>query len=275
MKLALDVIRLDGGTQSRVALSADTVAEYVEAIRRGDEFPPAVVFHDGKIYWLADGFHRAEGYKQAGQKEIECDVREGGQRDAILFSVSANETHGLRRNAKDRRRAVEMLLSDPEWSGWSDRQIGRLAGMSHTQVANIREKLSGNSCQIDPEAEAAPRKAKRKGKEYEMKPRGSKKTAAASTRRTSGPDAPVPRPREKRSPANEAERVKAVMTATSEVATQWEALVLDWEGNKRFDMLFAKKPAAAIRAALQAACDDMFRIFKQCEAGSSPAEVSA
>ena len=57
-KLNLDAIRLDGETQARVALDSTQVAEYAEAMRDGDKFPPIVVFHDGSDYWLADGFHR-------------------------------------------------------------------------------------------------------------------------------------------------------------------------------------------------------------------------
>jgi hypothetical protein len=38
------------------------------------------------------------------------------ERDAILFSVSANGTHGQRRTNEDKRRAVLCLLNDPEWA---------------------------------------------------------------------------------------------------------------------------------------------------------------
>ena len=41
----------------------------------------------------------------------------GTQRDAILWSISANATHGLRRTNEDKRRAVTRLLQDPECAG--------------------------------------------------------------------------------------------------------------------------------------------------------------
>jgi branched-chain amino acid transport system substrate-binding protein len=43
--------------------------------------------------------------------------------DAILYSVGANEMHGLRHTNEDKRRAVLTLLNDPGWSKWSDPEI--------------------------------------------------------------------------------------------------------------------------------------------------------
>jgi hypothetical protein len=46
-----------------------------------------------------------------------------------------------------KRRAVSMLLQDPEWSQWSSREIARRAGVSHTFVESVRAKLTGNGFQ--------------------------------------------------------------------------------------------------------------------------------
>src|SRR5690625_1070490 len=35
-----------------------TVQDYAEAMEGGAEFPPITLYHDGKAYWPADGFHR-------------------------------------------------------------------------------------------------------------------------------------------------------------------------------------------------------------------------
>ena len=56
--LPMDVIRIDGGTQSRVKIRTDVVDDYAEHMANGAVFPPGVAFFDGKEYWLADGFHR-------------------------------------------------------------------------------------------------------------------------------------------------------------------------------------------------------------------------
>ena len=110
-------------------------------------FPPLTVFHDGKVYWLADGFHRHYAATSIGSRDIACIVKPGGLRDAILHSCQANAVHGLRRSDEDKRRAVKVLLADREWATWSDREIARRCQVSHTLVSRIREEstpLTGN-----------------------------------------------------------------------------------------------------------------------------------
>lgn len=138
-------IRIDGGTQSRARIDRETVDEYTEAVRRGDPFPKVVVFFDGKEYWLADGFHRWEAHVLAKSQKIAVDVRQGTLRDAVLFSVGANAIHGLRRTDADKRRAVQTLLSDDEWSSWSDREIARKCGVGHQMVGPLRASLTGRT----------------------------------------------------------------------------------------------------------------------------------
>lgn len=137
MKLALSLIRRDGGTQSRAELNAEAVTAYGDAMLAGAVFPPVIVFYDGAEYWLADGFHRWEAADAAGLEEIESDVRQGTRRDAILFSVRANASHGVQRTHSDKRRAVQILLNDAEWSLWSHRKIAEATGVSHTFVSKL------------------------------------------------------------------------------------------------------------------------------------------
>jgi len=139
--ISLSDIRRDGGTQTRAAIDPAVAIEYGEAIRGGAKLPPVVVFYDGSDYWLADGFHRVTAYDSIGQRQVECDVRQGTKRDAVLYSVGANSSHGLRRTNADKRRAVETLLRDEEWAQWSDVEIGRRAGTSHTFVAKVRAEV--------------------------------------------------------------------------------------------------------------------------------------
>lgn len=134
-------IRINGGTQSRAAINKDVVAEYAEAMEGGATFPPVIVFYDGANYWLADGFHRYEAYARARINDVPADVRQGTQRDAILFSVGANASHGLRRTNDDKRRAVMVLLNDPEWSKWSNREIARQCGVSEKLVRDVRGSI--------------------------------------------------------------------------------------------------------------------------------------
>lgn len=132
-------IRIDGGTQPRAELNQETVAEYRDAYLAGATMPPVTLFFDGAHYWLADGFHRFFAAKEAGKEQIVEDVIPGTVRDAILYSLSANSRHGLKRSNADKRRAVEMLLSDAEWSKWSSREIAKACAVSHEFVSQLRE----------------------------------------------------------------------------------------------------------------------------------------
>lgn len=129
-QLAISEIKIDGGTQSRAALNEAVVAEYAEAIQAGASLPPVVVFFDGSAHWLADGFHRFHAHRKAASEAIEADVRAGTKRDAILHSVGANASHGLRRTNEDKRRAVLTLLRDAEWGKWSDNKVAQACGVS-------------------------------------------------------------------------------------------------------------------------------------------------
>ena len=144
----LDLLRLDGGTQSRAEIDQVTVDAYADAIRSDAIFPPIVVFYDGEKYWLADGFHRVHAHKQEGCITISAEVRSGTRREAILYSVGANATHGLRRTNADKRRAVETLLRDEEWSKKSDRWIAEKCGVSDRFV-NGQRPTTANRSQLE------------------------------------------------------------------------------------------------------------------------------
>ncbi len=139
--IPLDAVRINGGTQSRVELNQTAIAEYAEAIRLSIELPPIVTFFDGATFWLADGFHRYNAHRDAGAMEINSEIRSGSLRDAILYSVGANASHGLRRTNEDKRRAVMTLLNDAEWSAWSANEIAQRCSVSHTYVNGIKASL--------------------------------------------------------------------------------------------------------------------------------------
>jgi ParB-like chromosome segregation protein Spo0J len=129
----------------RLRVIPDIVAEYAEAMQAGDAFPPVVVFYDGETYWMADGHHRGEAAKQVGHTTIRAEVREGDEREARFYAAGANRTHGLRRDLRDKERAVRVLLGDEEWRQWSDREIARHCGVSHPLVGKLRRQmLTGN-----------------------------------------------------------------------------------------------------------------------------------
>lgn len=154
-QIMVQKIRTDGGTQTRAEINMLTVAEYGEAMKHGVKFPAIILFYDGIDYWLADGFHRLLAFKQytAGGAFglISCEVKEGTCRDAILYSAGANATHGLPRNNADKRRAVELLLKDEEWSKYSDSWIAEKAYVTQPFVSKMRRELSQNGFEFSSE----------------------------------------------------------------------------------------------------------------------------
>jgi len=138
MNVKIVDITADPSIQSRVEIDQSAVGDYADLIREGTDFDPVVAFDDGKKFWLACGFHRFFAYKKAGALEIPCDLRKGSRRDAELYSIGSNAKNGLRMTLADRRKSVQMLLDDVEWSNWSDRQIARYVGVSHPFVAQLR-----------------------------------------------------------------------------------------------------------------------------------------
>jgi hypothetical protein len=141
--MRLDSIK-DSGAQMRVEMRADTVDEYADAMLGGATFPPIIVFFDGEDYWLGDGFHRVGAARRLERETIVAEIRPGSARDAILHGAGSNATHGLPRTQADKRRAVERLLRDPEWTRWSDRKIAEAARVDHKTVATVRRSLAGD-----------------------------------------------------------------------------------------------------------------------------------
>ena len=160
-KLQISTITVNGSTQARTEINQSIVAEYSEALKAGTVFPPVIVFEDGASIWLADGFHRYHAHLHAGLSEIDCDVRIGTQRQAILFSLSANASHGLRRTNEDKRKAAMTLLNDDEWSSWTDVAIAKACGVSSNFIGDMRRI-------INPINDAKIRKVERNGKTYEQ-----------------------------------------------------------------------------------------------------------
>ncbi len=132
-------IAADPDCQPRIAIAAHIVDDYATDMAVGARFPPITVYHDGETYWLADGFHRLAAALRLGLAEIDCDVRDGDKRAAILYSCAANATHGTRRTNQDKRRAVEAMLKlEPTWG---NRAIADACLVTHTFVNNLSKSL--------------------------------------------------------------------------------------------------------------------------------------
>lgn len=143
--LDLDLIRIDGDTQSREKIDEAVVAEYAEAFKAGAQFPAVKVFFDGVDRWLADGFHRYHGARAAGLTSIYEDITPGTREEAQLYSFGANPNHGLRRTTADKQKAIRGALSHPVSKLWSDRKIAQHCHVSDKTVAAARAAICGNS----------------------------------------------------------------------------------------------------------------------------------
>lgn len=141
-EIDLDKVEVDPTIQSRVeGVNQAKVEEYAEAMRRGDKFPPLLLFYDGELYRLSEGFHRHPAAVLAGLKVFACAVRAGGWREARLASLASNASHGLPRTHEDRRVAVIEMITDAEWTSWSDGVIATHLGVSPPFVGIVRGRL--------------------------------------------------------------------------------------------------------------------------------------
>lgn len=182
IELPLAKIRTDGSTQIRVELSKEVYLEYRDNFLADawGYFDAIDVFFDGQNYWLADGFHRFYGAREAGLKTIQAAVHKGSRADAILFACGANYEHGLRRTNADKRNAVETILGNSNWATWSNGVIAELCHVTPQFVGSIRRPLETVSS--SPAAKAADRpRVGLDGKKRKAKPAASVKPAKVST----------------------------------------------------------------------------------------------
>ena len=155
--LKFSQIRIDGGTQMRVSINQDKVAEYAEKMREEEKFPPIKATFDGTVYWLYNGFHRYFAAQAAGATTIEVDYKPGTMEDAQDLALSANHDNGLPRSNEDKRKSVETALGMERHANKSDREIAKLCKVSPNFVGAVR----------NPEVKA--RQAKNVEKHFEKK----------------------------------------------------------------------------------------------------------
>jgi hypothetical protein len=235
-KLELANIRRDEEAQKaqmrEKGLNQATVNEFAEAMENNagmEEFPEIVVFFDGKHNWLADGWHRCAAAEKAGLKGgIPASIRKGGLREAILWAVGANAEHGLPRTNADKRLAVETLLKDDEWMGWSDTVIARRAKVSQPYVGKLRHEME----ELVPQKKGSTqnvlstRPAKRKGADGRMR-------AAPQQRKKKSPTPPS---------ADVQVTDKRRVTEASDLSDPAPGMITDGKKEKKITSLITDKP---------------------------------
>jgi hypothetical protein len=157
--IALSVIQFDTELQFRSRTHLETVQEYAEAYRTEEEvppemrLPPVVLYFDGSIYWLADGFHRVMARKRLGEEFVRALVFQGTKLDAIFHAAGANKKHGIPLTREEKQNIVRRVLAYPEWRSLPSRVIAVHCGVSHTTVLNILNSIKETetlSIQVNP-----------------------------------------------------------------------------------------------------------------------------
>ena len=147
-KMNIDDIDPTIGIQTRVSkrLVEERIEEYAEGFKEGARFPPIIVYEiateNGQVLKLVDGFYRRAASSRAGLQEIECEVRNGTEEDALRAALAANATHGLSRSNADKQNAVKLALTHFPQS--SDKAIAKIVGVSDRMVAAWRQKVEGS-----------------------------------------------------------------------------------------------------------------------------------
>ncbi|WP_405847051.1 ParB/RepB/Spo0J family partition protein [Streptomyces sp. NBC_01518] len=119
-----DSPRLKGVDEGHVQLIADTE----------DALPPITV-HRSTLK-VIDGRHRLRAAIARGDAFIRAWLFDGTEDEAFIYSVRANNAHGLPLTASDRHAAVVRVLQvHPEWS---DRAIASTVGVSAPTVGKAR-----------------------------------------------------------------------------------------------------------------------------------------
>jgi len=149
LTLAVEAIRIDPDINPRVYLDHSAVETYgaLYREREGAEVPLPLldVFWIDDAYYVADGHHRLAAAQQASLTTLQCRVFKGTRQDAFLHAVSANAGRGVPFQYGDYERMVTRLLTHPDTSALSNRQIARLIGCSHTRVNQIRHGLEAQA----------------------------------------------------------------------------------------------------------------------------------
>lgn len=125
------------------------IDRYAKAVTDGVILPRIDVFayeRDGeRRYVIGDGHLRFAAYGKVfdGEFFVACNVRGGGQEEALRWALQANDTHGVSLTKADKRRAVNIALANKAWAKRSNAVIAAMVGCSAQLVYDVRCELDG------------------------------------------------------------------------------------------------------------------------------------
>jgi ParB-like chromosome segregation protein Spo0J len=118
-KIKIEQIKTDEFPRVRVATDVDTIIDYAEDMKKGDDFPAIVVFERKGSYILADGLHRLEAAKRAGLDVIKAEVRQGDRKAALDYALSER---GQAECCSDRNEGIRYTQQSPDRGALSRRR---------------------------------------------------------------------------------------------------------------------------------------------------------
>lgn len=157
--LVLDDLIIEESLQVRAKLDQETIQEYAnQMVAPGSDLdsgadlevldihgvpfePIAVILTPENELLLVDGWHRVAAARKKKIPKFQATVRAGSRQDALEACLIANARHGLRRTRADKRRAVELALTDPTFVKRTDNWIAEMTGVTAPTVGRVRKEL--------------------------------------------------------------------------------------------------------------------------------------
>ena len=166
--ILISEIIVDSRFQFRAELDNEVVRNYTELILEGVEFPPVDVFRTPEGLILVDGFQRLESAKISDKRKINANVHEGTERDALLYALAANKTHGARLSNADKRKKGMFVLNDSELSLLSDNKLAELTGITQQSLSNWRRELKAEKLAKGEEVSTIRKVVTKAGRSYNI-----------------------------------------------------------------------------------------------------------
>jgi hypothetical protein len=137
--LPIERIRFDAISKYRCGCNQRGIRDDINTSDEGRDNTKVEVFSDGTLYWLVDGYDQIMALRAIGETSALSCIYQGSLRQACLYTLSLQIARKKDRSRMEKRLAVETLLSDPEWSLWSDRAIARFCEVSPSFVGTLRK----------------------------------------------------------------------------------------------------------------------------------------
>jgi len=166
--ILISEITVDSRFQFRAAIDDGVVQDYTELILEGVEFPPVEGFQTEVGLILVDGFQRLEAAKIADKRKIQVRIHEGTERDALLYALAANKTHGARLSNADKRKKGMFVLNDSELSLLSDNKLAELTGITQQALSNWRRELKAEKLAKGEEVSTIRKVVTKAGRSYNI-----------------------------------------------------------------------------------------------------------